>query len=602
MDADCDLMATREMRTRPPGKPGVTGSFVGIGSTLISATILILAAIWGAHLHHQTWDATEPIRFRGDITNAYNQGRRSAEVGLWDTYDKVAATSRKNREGRIDYSLDYPPLRLAMAHYWYRWTSEKFPDVKDWQNTRQFNSPLLLMNEVLLAMAAAATFGLVHLARRWQAKHRLGDANPTFHTGLIASAIGAALVWLSPPAMLVGFGWPQWDIAVPAFFLTSLFLACRNAWVLAGVVIAIGSLFKGQTLVGVPLLAIWPIVAGRPLAAVRFLIGFLLAAGVIMTPFAMHKGHSPARSEIVWFGLAGLLPWLLGIARPRAGNIRWFWWIAPAAIVVAVCTMAGLIAAWLIGAAIGGAAAILVYILAQKLPWRHQLTLPALGLVVAIWSTALLSDASWNWLKIGILWGSDHYQAMVMGAPSNLAAILPQFQVNRPSLVAFTCPDWLWSYEVTWKALLRSIFVIGSVMCAIAMGIHYRRRNPAFLLAAATCWLLFVTFPAQIHERYVLYPAIASACVIAMGFGWTMMHIAIALIAVLPVLHGMLGAGQHALFLADTMEPGFGARLFQYVRVTHPGMGWALITITLVCLWKSMDLRRPKVLKESPGA
>ena len=124
------------------------------------------------------------------------------------------------------------------------------------------------------------------------------------------------------------------------------------------------------------------------------------------------------------------------------------------------------------------------------------------------------------------------------------------------------------------------------------MGVHFRRRNPLFLLAATTLWLVFVTFPAQIHERYILYPALASATLLALGCGGMFMHIAISLIAVLPVLQGMLGAGSSMSFLAEEMGPAFGYRLADNVRATHPGMGWALMVITLVCLWKSMDLRR----------
>ena len=113
------------------------------------------------------------------------------------------------------------------------------------------------------------------------------------------------------------------------------------------------------------------------------------------------------------------------------------------------------------------------------------------------------------------------------------------------------------------------------------------------LTALAACWLLFVTFPSQIHERYILYPAMVSIPLITLGLGWGIVHIAIAMIAVLPVLQGMLSGGNRAQWLAAEMGAGFGAKAFQNIAATHPGIGWALITIALVCLWKAMDLRRP---------
>jgi hypothetical protein len=289
-------------------------------------------------------------------------------------------------------------------------------------------------------------------------------------------------------------------------------------------------------------------------------------------------------------------------------RLRWYVWLAPGAMVMAVPVLA---ASRLGGAdpvVVIGITAAVVMLLAHRLAWRHQAVPAALGLAGAIWACTLVDGSSMNWLRVGFMYGTGRYPAMTMGSPSNLPAILASgFGIVRVDELAFTLPAWLGETAVSWRVLLRTVFIVGTVLCGVAAGVHYRRRNMAFVIAACAPMLLFATFPAQIHERYVTYGAVVIAVFLAAGWRWISMYVALSLIATLPVLHGMLRGGNPAAFLNDEMGPGFGTMLHRNVAATHPGVGWGLIVLTLVCfyvavrVWGVRPVSSPAPAGEAPS-
>jgi hypothetical protein len=128
------------------------------------------------------------------------------------------------------------------------------------------------------------------------------------------------------------------------------------------------------------------------------------------------------------------------------------------------------------------------------------------------------------------------------------------------------------------------------LLSAVALGIHDRRRNPRFLLAAFAPWLFFVAFCPQTHERYGLYPALLGTVLVALSPRWALLGIAIQFIAIVPPLKLMLQCGDRFSFL-----DGQGDRLLTAIDPLTPGLGWAMVTIALMCLYSLMDLRRPRV-------
>lgn len=564
---------------------------------LVAAGLIGILFWWGLGFQRQLWEKTEPIRFVGDVTNAYNQGRSADAVGLLHMYDHVAAEAKRRADGVLNYSLDYPPLRLTAAFLWYRWTVEHFPEARQWQNRWDFNLPLLTLNRGLLLLAALSTVGLVHLARRWQ-QEAVPCGRARGSVDVVYLVLAFALVWFSPAGNLIGFAWPQWDICVPAFFLAAVLAGCLDLWILAGILLGVGAMYKGQVSAGLPLMMLWPLVAGRWLGLVRLLAGLALSVGLIAAPFMFQDPKRILPQGVLDLAILNLIAWLLGILarRPRP------WWIR-----ATLLGLAGALCA-LGGGSVGGmkmalpmaCAGVMVFLAGARLRPRLQVLAPAMGIAASIWLSAAFVPVSWNWLKVGLLFGTEHFQLMQAGTPSNLAAILQQgFRVRSPMDVAFILPA-TWSFKgvdtpITWGLLLRFFFAVAAILGGISAGIHFRRRSGKFFLAIALTWLAFVALLAQIHERYALYPALMSVPLVALGFRWAVAHLAIALIGLLPALQTMLQCSNYNRLLAQDMGPDFGKRLLLAIQATHPGIGYALITLTLVCLWCSLDLRRPSI-------
>ena len=551
------------------------------------------AAYAGARLQRTVWDTTEPIRFLWDINNAYNKGQRAHQEGLLNVYDNVAAEARSRDDGVQAYDLDYPPLRLTVAYLWYDWSATRFGP--GWQNTYAFHAPLLMLNRVLLAMAALSAMGLVWHFRR---ADRDEKHPPMLGTGCATATMAGMLAWFSPAALLVGFAWPQWDIAVPAFFLLAVLCGCRNLWLLAGVLLGIGGMYKGQVLLMLPMMVVWPLVAGKPGGLTRLLAGLGLSIACIAAPFMLHIGNvAIPDSAAILIGMA-VLCWCVALGwKLTMGRLNQWFTLAPVAMIVLLAFAAWYalgISAGALGLALGAA----IILLTAKVPTKYTLAVLAGTVASVIFICAWSGPASWNWLRVGLLYGTEHFQVMYMGNPSNLPAILAQrFRVNSPRDIAL-----IWgTLEITWGWLLRGIYLVGMVLCAIAMGIHHRRGSGRFLLAMLAPWLLFVTFCAQVHERYILYPALISVPLLALGFGWWMVAIVLQLIALLPVLQGMLGGPGTGDFLAESMGQGFGYRLQGWVAATHPGMGWAMVVLALTVFYGAMNLRREHPKKAKPN-
>lgn len=551
----------------------------------LCVTGLAIATIAGWGLPRSIWDATQAIRFTGDIRNNYRQGQRADAQGILLIYDKVAADAPVRPDGNSEYGLDYPPLRLTVAWLWYRWSAARFPQAHDWENSWEFNAPLLVMNRAMLLIGAIGAFASVLLIRRRCAAPAVGTL--PIRTGVFVATIAAILTWFSLPANLISFGWPQWDTIVPAAFLASLALALADRWLLAGAVLATATMFKGQTLVALPILVLWPLVAGMWLALVRFVAGFALAAGVIAAPFMLHTASGSPDWSPAWLCAAILLTWLVGLIS-RGRNWRAAQWLLPGGASFAIVSLCAF--------ALGGAKLLpLTIFLAAvamaagaRLPSRQQGLATALLIAGAVWACAIVDRASFAWLRAGLLYGSYHYPQMIMGGASNFPAILAyRFSVLNPNAPAFVLPSWLGSSEVSWRDLLRTVFAAVTVLCGVAAGVRYRRRDPAFAIAAVAPILVFVAFMPQMHERYVSYAAVTSVVFLAAGYRWLLVHISLSILATFPVLQGMLGPTANQFMVGSTS----GEQLRTYVLATFPGIGWALIALTIVCVGSALVWR-----------
>jgi hypothetical protein len=241
-----------------------------VGVWVLLAIVVAVSVRAGFQLRRWTWETTTPIRFSGDINRGYNWGREAAERGYFNLYEKMAA-----QESHWGNWLDYAPLRLAVMSGWGHWTKTHFPDSTGWQPGWEFNKFVLLFNTGMELMGATCAFLLTRL---WLVRAR-GSGRP--FTGWAAGLTAGLLFWFNPATVLSAHGWPTWDMWIMPMYLLAVLLASYDRWFAAGLVVAIGAMFKGQQLAVATIFVLWPLVLWRFDAILKWAAGLLFGIGVL---------------------------------------------------------------------------------------------------------------------------------------------------------------------------------------------------------------------------------------------------------------------------------------------------------------------------------
>jgi hypothetical protein len=180
------------------------------------------------------------------MQNAWQWGSRASEEGLFRVYDDLAATRAPG-----NYVLDYLPLRLTVMKLWADARLKADPPPQAWQLGYDFNAPLLQFNTFCEAMTAIGIGLLVFdFSRRDRRPTLLGDSRPLY--GVWLALLAAMVVWFNPASLVIAHGRPTWDVWVTPFYVWAVWLATRNCWFVAGLVLAVGTMLKGQQLFAVP--------------------------------------------------------------------------------------------------------------------------------------------------------------------------------------------------------------------------------------------------------------------------------------------------------------------------------------------------------------
>jgi hypothetical protein len=409
---------------------------------LVVAVIALGAGLW---LRRELWTWTVGARYRYDLQNAYNWGQHANRVGLFRIYDQVAAGEKFSQMTALDYS----PLRLAIVTAWVHWTHLRFPKAHEWQSEYEFTAPLLWLNSAAEIVSAVLIFLLV----RWW-KLRATPIALTAGSGIPWMAshglLAALLFWFNPAVLWDAHIWPQWDVWLIPFFLAGVLFACANWWFCAGASIAIGAMLKGQMLLVVPMLILWPLFERRWAAAIRLVAGLTFAAAVIA------------------------LPWL-HLSRPAV--------------------------MWVLGATAAGAMA--------PLAMRRRIPPVLLAVVagIAVFLTIPLFHASDAWYRIALVGGADHYRLKVAGiGVYNLPAlmrwliqwpIVPQSAITIPGI----------NVEITFRTTMLVAYGSCLVLIAKSAANLKRQRDTRFLLAMVVPWGLFYALLPQMHSRYLVWCA-----------------------------------------------------------------------------------------------
>jgi hypothetical protein len=479
-------------------------------------------------LRRAVWALTSNIRFEMDIANALHQGRAvvhdalqmDRQAGLapsevhWSSflrafaqrYDRVAEAAKNGQ-----YHLDYPPGRLWLMSVWVKSLTRgvELPARYD----DPFAAPLRWFNGVMEACASVAIGLVVTMLLRHQ---RYAGA-----WGLVAGL----MTWFNPGLILLGHGWPQWDVWVVAACAWGWWFGLRRWWFAAGVVMAFGAMLKGQVLVGLPFLAFWPMFAGDWRGAIRASLGFSSAFVLLASPFLIRDGQAAL--------LAGLVTAAFVVLLRRRGSTGYL--------------IRG--RSWFISA----------------------------GLSVAL--VAILAGGSLNWLRVGFGYGIRHYPHMALGSTSNLATILRNnfgiHDVNLPMGPALGLGE---AGGLTLRQLLAGIFGVGMVLSAWAAGRATRRGSPRLAAALVAPWALFFALNVQMHERYIFYAAILSGVMVGMSVGGVLVHLLLSGISFMHLLQNMLEFGHQEKYPA----------LLHVLRGLQPGSAWVLLMICGILLYLAL--------------
>jgi hypothetical protein len=578
----------------------------------IVAILLLLMAYealdLGLRLRAWLWIETTPIRFTGDINNGLRQGlrvlgiarrmrdpaiERAAPVsfGQWyagfvETYPRVAAQHEKDKR----YGLDYTPLRLGVMSLWARHVDATFKRVRNYRD--EMAAPLLRFNTGFELTAAVLMFFLVRLwVRRGQVRagvrHEMTGDRSGEHEGALPLAarrfphvachlpwicglLAALSVWFNPVVLLNAHAWPQWDVWLVPFFIGAMLAASLERWMMAGALLAIGCMLKGQLGLVAPIFILWPIFEWKLLAAARAAAGFALAAAICVAPW-MIRNPSAGLWVVNLIAMAGAICiWLRWFAARPQGVL----FLLVIALALLICPM--LLPGWW-ALAPGGAIA-----LAMIASGRWSIGRGPLGTAVAFVAAGAIFSAGWlfggtfSWYAVGFAYPTEHYLTLIMGPTSNLPAIL---KLNyhwelKDVVTTYHSPLSGAAEPITMQWLLRGIYVLCLVLCAIGAAIHSRQRSPRLLLSLVAPWIIFFAILPQMHERYLLWAAAVSAVCFAIGAGATMLHFLVVGLA-------LVCEGTQLL----RMNSSFMPRLLDTLNTMHPGIGWMVALCAAIWLY-----------------
>src|SRR5882762_2902162 len=461
------------------------------------AFLIVALFLGGIQLRRWIGESTRHVRYQHDIVNAFYWGSQTMKEARRLSPDEASANSLtgffrgylalydrvKHKAYNKDYGLDYPPLRLLVMAIWARQVRSQFPGVDD--GHPKLVNPLLKINLLCELLSAVAIFLLVRLCLERQSRATQSDSLRSLalqHRASICGLAAASAAWLEPSMILDAHGWPQWDVWILPFYLFAAFAALKNRWFVCGCLLATGAMFKGQLLFVVPFFVLWPLWQKRWNRALRVLAGFTATAALIASP------------------------WLL--RTPSA-------WIAFLAVTSASS----------------------VLLLQRRVPHRSAWISGIAG--CAAFVIGVFAGGSFAWLRVGFLYGSEHYPYLVISSCYNLPSLL--------SKLGWSLKDPFWSahigsldFHLTLQWTLRLLYLGALTVCAYGAARQVRDRDPRVLIAITAPWLLMFALLGQMHERYLVWGAVVSAVALGVSLRLSIIHFIISAASTAMIVHVML--------------------------------------------------------------
>ena len=462
--------------------------------------VLFIIALFLGGIQLRRWigESTRHVRYQHDIVNAFYWGSETMKEARRLSPDEASANSLagfsrgylalydrvKHKAYNKDYGLDYPPLRLLVMAIWAREVRNQFPGVDD--GHPKLVNPLLKINLLCELLSAVAIFFLVRFCLQRQSRATQSDSLSSLavqHRASICGFAAASVAWLEPSMILDAHGWPQWDVWILPFYLFAALAALKNRWFVCGCLLATGAMFKGQLLFVAPFFVLWPLWQKRWNRALRVLAGFISTAALIASPWLL---HTPAA------------------------------WIA----LLAVTAFSSLL------------------FLQAKLPHRAAWISGIAG--CAAFVIGVFAGGSFAWLRVGFLYGSEHYPYLVISSCYNLPSLL--------SKLGWSLKDPFWS--VHFGSLDFRAHAAMDPAAALPWRTHSMRirrratgsrsRRSRVLIAITAPWLLMFALLGQMHERYLMWGAVVSAVAMGVSLRLSIIHFIISAASTAMIVHVML--------------------------------------------------------------
>jgi hypothetical protein len=146
---------------------------------------------------------------------------------------------------------------------------------------------------------------------------------------------------------------------------------------------------------------------------------------------------------------------------------------------------------------------------------------------------------SFAWLKVGFLYGSEHYPYLVISSCYNLPSLLSKLGW---SLKDPFCSVDLGSldFHLTLQWTLRVLYLGALTVCAYGAARQVRDRDPRVLIAITAPWLLMFALLGQMHERYLVWGAVVSAVTLGVSLRLSIIHFIISAASTAMIVHVML--------------------------------------------------------------
>jgi len=195
---------------------------------------------------------------------------------------------------------------------------------------------------------------------------------------------------------------------------------------------------------------------------------------------------------------------------------------------------------------------------------------------------------SYSWLRVGFLYGAEHYPYLYISTCYNLPSLLAaRGWTLKDTLFAFHLGIADLSLNLQWA--LRFFYLAALSVCALGAARHARHRDPRMLVALAAPWLVMFAILGQMQERYLVWGGVVSALALGVSVRTAIVSLLLSLASTAMIAHVMLLDKK----LAATMP------LINFLNSTQPYAPWLILAGVGLFFWETISTRAPLFKRRS---